>query len=402
MSICCLRKHPSTISVVWSAARRFISLVCVLALAGLVPVPSAHGAEADELYLKIFNGIEQADALAEKSKPVEARTKYIEAEKQLKAFKKNFPTYNTKVINYRLNYLAGKIDALSRPAPADISRPPAVAGPEIKLLDAGSEPRQVLRLQTKPQEVQRVKLSARMSMGLSVADKPAQTIKTPLAVMSATITPQETNAQGELVYEVAITDVTVKPEEGALPQLVQEMEKSLGKAKGMVLLGTMTDRYLTKQIEAKNSTGTLPVTKEDLETLKETFSNSELVLPEEAVGVGARWELKHKKKKRGMMVDETIQHEITALEGNVANIKSTIRQSATSQKISNPIMPALKVDMNKMTGSLTETATVDLTRIFPVHATADEQSEIIMSMTTGGQKQTLTMKSETQSTLETE
>lgn len=412
MSICCIRKHrPAPTRLVASVLKQVL-LVSVLVLAWNGNLATTRGATADDQYLQIFNSIEKADELAAKNKSAEAKAKYLEAQKQLSQFRKTFPTYNTKLVNFRLNDLTGKIDALALAEAAaaatnatetiTITRHPAAAGLQIKLLEPGAEPRQVLRLQAKSQEVQRVKISARMTMGLSMPNQPGQTIKTPTAVMSATVTTQEANAQGEIGYEVVINDVTVQPEEGAMKELVVEMQKSLGAAKGMVLNGIMTDRYQTKKIEAKSSLPASPSAKEDLETLKETFSNSEFVLPEEAVGVGAKWELKHKKKKRGMLVDETIVHEITALEGSIVTVKSTLTQSGASQKISNPLMPALKVDMNKMTGTVLETTTVDLTKAFPTQATVNESSEVNMSMANAGQKQTLTMKSETQSTLETE
>jgi hypothetical protein len=412
MSICCIRKHlPSSTHLISSVLKRCL-LLSVLVLAWNGNLATTRGAAADDQYLKIFTSIELADELAAKNKSVEAKTKYLEAQKQLQQFRRTFPTYNAKLVNFRLNDLDKKIDALALAETATassnatttitITHQPAAAGLQIKLLEAGAEPRQALRLQAKAQEVQRLKISARMTMGLSMQGQPEQKIKTPTAVMSATVTTQEANAQGEIGYEVVINDVMVQPEEGAMPQLVEEMQKSLGAAKGTVLHGTMTDRYQTKKIELKSSLPATPTAKEDIETLKEAFSNSEFVLPEEAIGVGAKWELKHKKKKRGMMVDETIVHEITALEGSIVTVKSTVTQSGASQKISNPLMPALKVDMNKMTGTVLETTTVDLTKALPTHQTVNESSEVNMSMANAGQKQNLIMKSETQSTLESE
>ncbi|MGC3958145.1 MAG: hypothetical protein QM813_09465 [Verrucomicrobiota bacterium] len=58
--------------------------------------------------------------------------------------------------------------------------------------------------------------------------------------------------------------------------------------------------------------------------------------------------------------------------------------------------------MTKMTGTVLETSTVNLTKAFPTQATINESSEVNMSMANAGQKQTLIMKSETQSTLESE
>ncbi|MGC3958146.1 MAG: hypothetical protein QM813_09470 [Verrucomicrobiota bacterium] len=326
-------------------------LLSALVLAWNGNLATTRGAEADDQYLKIFNGIERADELAAKNKTAEARAKYLEAQKQLTQFRKTFPAYNSKLVSFRLNDLSSKIDALAAAASSNaesatttltITHQPAAAGPTLKLIEAGTEPRQVLRLQAKAQEVQQVKISARMTMGLSMQNQPAQTIKTPTAVMSATVTTHEANAQGEISYEVVINDVTVQPEEGTLPQLVEEMQKSLGAAKGTVIQGIMTDRYLTKKIEAKSPLLTTPTAKEDIETLKETFSNSEFVLPEEAVGVGAKWELKHKKKKRGMMVEETIQHELTAVDGNILSIKSTVKQSGATKRSATRLCPRLR------------------------------------------------------------
>lgn len=412
MSICCIRKHlPLSTRLISSVLKRCL-LLSVLVLAWNGNLATTRGAAADDQYLKIFTSIEQADELVAKNKSVEAKTKYLEAQKQLHQFRRTFPTYNAKLVNFRLNDLNNKIEALARVEAATassnaittiaITHQPAAAGLQIKLLEAGTEPRQTLRLQAKAQEVQRVKISARMTMGLSMQGQPEQTIKTPTAVMSATITTQEANAQGEIGYEVVINDVAVQPEAGALPQTVEQMQKSLDAAKGTVLQVIMTDRYQTKKIEAKSSLLATPSAKDDLDVLKETISNSEFVLPEEAVGVGAKWELKHKKKKRGMMVDETVVHELTAIEGSVITVKSTLTQSGASQKISNPVMPALKVDMNKMTGTVLETTTVDLTKARPTHQTINESSEVNLSMANAGQKQNLIMKSETQSTLESE
>lgn len=87
-----------------------------LILASLLLAPGVRAAVDDD-YIAIYNTIQQADALSEKNQNSQARNKYLEAQAALKQFQAANPGWNTKVVNYRLNYLANKISQVSAPAP---------------------------------------------------------------------------------------------------------------------------------------------------------------------------------------------------------------------------------------------------------------------------------------------
>jgi len=80
------------------------------------------------------------------------------------------------------------------------------------------------------------------------------------------------------------------------------------------------------------------------------------------------------------------------MEGNVLNIESSIEQSAANQKVANPAMPQLKVDLTKMTGKSKGQLTVDLTKVLPTAATINGGAEMVMSAGAGAQAQSMTMK----------
>ena len=127
-----------------------------------------------------------------------------------------------------------------------------------------------------------------------------------------------------------------------------------------------------------------------------------IIVPEEAVGVGAKWEVKEKIKTQGMTTDQTTQHEVVGIEGDSLVMKSSTTQTAANQKISSPMMPTLKVDMTKMTGTATGTSTVNLAKVFPGKAISDQRIEVNMAVNAGGKKQVMNTKTETHSTLEAE
>src|ERR1035441_6592284 len=100
-------------------------------VAALLLVLSNGRAEGpDDQYVHIYNLIQEADKLANGVQPSEALPKYLEAQTALGQFIKGYPDWNVKVINFRLNYVAAKIAAISPHVPAPVA--PSPAGPGAK------------------------------------------------------------------------------------------------------------------------------------------------------------------------------------------------------------------------------------------------------------------------------
>jgi hypothetical protein len=99
--------------------KRFSVVVAlILALSGV----RAQG--PDDQYVRIYNLIREADKLNSGDQSSEALPKYLEAQTALQRFQKGFPDWNAKVINFRLNYVATKIAALSTRVPAPATPTP--------------------------------------------------------------------------------------------------------------------------------------------------------------------------------------------------------------------------------------------------------------------------------------
>jgi tetratricopeptide (TPR) repeat protein len=92
--------------------KRFLALAFLLLLS-----PRIYAESPDDKYVDIYNTIHLADTLAENGKISNAMAKYLEAQTALKTFQTNYPDWNVKIVRYRLNYLATKIESLSTQAP---------------------------------------------------------------------------------------------------------------------------------------------------------------------------------------------------------------------------------------------------------------------------------------------
>jgi tetratricopeptide (TPR) repeat protein len=99
-------------------------------IALLLVLPAARAEGPDDQYVRIYTLIQEADKLNGNDQPSEALPKYLEAQTLLQRFQKGYPDWNTKVISFRLNYVAAKIAAVSPRVPAPTA--PAPAGPGEK------------------------------------------------------------------------------------------------------------------------------------------------------------------------------------------------------------------------------------------------------------------------------
>ena len=89
--------------------KRFLLVASLLLL--IKPLLRAEG--PDEQFVRIYNGILQADALAETGRKDQARRKYLEAQAELKTLRQSHPDWNEIVVEFRLKYVAEKLEPLA-------------------------------------------------------------------------------------------------------------------------------------------------------------------------------------------------------------------------------------------------------------------------------------------------
>jgi len=386
----------------------------------LLTLGVARAAGPDEDYLAIYGIMGQADALNTKGQTSQAHDKYVEAQQDLIQFQKDNPGWNVNIVSYRLNYLAEKItdtspatvatvttpaaDTTSSPAvnaaiPAASTSQPAgspatapIAKSPVKLLDAGSEPRTVLRLHPTVGDKQSISMTMKIGMDMSVAGNTVPAMDLPAIVMNLDVAVKDISAEGTIAYTILFNAATIAADANTQPAIATAMKASLDGFSGMTGTGEMSDRGVVKNVDLKLPANAAPQLAQAIGQMKDSFSSSSTPLPEEAVGPGAKWEYKTRIKSQGMNIDQTIAFELVSVEGDHVNLRSTLTQSALNQKISNPAMPTMKMDLTKMSGNGGGTSTLDLGKLMPVSGTLAEKTEMSMSMNIGQQKQTMNMK----------
>ncbi|MCL4787871.1 MAG: hypothetical protein KJ070_13940 [Verrucomicrobia bacterium] len=360
--------------------------------------------DPDLQFIKIMSVIDQADSLKTNGNDPAARTKYQEAHRLLQNFRKNHPVWNPKVVAFRLKYVADRIEALSKPPPVAEGTEAAAAegkagssaalpaGVQVKLLEAGAEPRRPLRLQAKPGDQQSLNMTMKLAMDMELAGMPPQSVKMPAIKLDLAVAVKEVAANGDITFETTLGKASLAEDADALPQMADAIKASFDSLEGLAGTGTISPRGLGRNAELKMPVGSDPQTRQAMQQMNDAFSTFAVGFPDEPVGPGARWEVKLPLKSQGMTITQTATYHLAAVEGDTLTIKSTVTQQAANQKITNPAMPNLKMDLVKMTGSGTGTSTINLAQLFPSRASMDTKSEADMAMSLGAQKQTMSMK----------
>jgi hypothetical protein len=374
----------------------------ILAVALLVGATSgrAQTQTPDDQYLHVLALVDRADTLNEKKQGDLGKAKYTEAARILQQFRLRYPTWQPKMVAFRLNYLTDKIAVLTQTNAPAISNAGAgtgaavSGGAQVKLLEAGAEPRQVLRLQPKAGDKQSVSTTLKMEIEMMGSPMKLPSMKSPMDVTITTVAPN-----GDITYEIVTGEITATDEGDAASPVGAAFKDALGGTAGMKSTATMSNRGLGKS-EFKAPADANPQTRQVVEQLADALEMAVVPLPEEAVGPGAKWESKQSMKNQGISLTQTTTYELVSVEGSVLKIKSKQVQTAPNQKIENPQAPGMKLDLSKFSGKGSADISLDLGKIIPTSAKTDMQSEVEMSMNLGGQKQAMAMKMTMQGEME--
>ena len=142
---------------------------------------AALAEEQDDRYLNAFSLIQQGDTFNKNGQAPQAQAKYRQAQAALVDLQRTFPDWHPKAVAFRMGYLSKQLSGPAAAAPQ--AKPQAAAaegsGAQVKLLDAGSEPRKVLRLHPTAGDKQTMTMNMKMAMEMKMGDMPGQPLKMP-------------------------------------------------------------------------------------------------------------------------------------------------------------------------------------------------------------------------------
>ena len=333
---------------------RFAVFCAVFFAAALI----ARGQNADARYVQIYNMIQEADALAAGSQPRQAIPKYQEAQTALKNLQTTYPGWQEKVVAFRLNYIAGKLDALA-PKPAETNAPAATLTNAPVMLEAGAD--KALQEQLKGMQTEILRLTEENT-------KLQGKLKEALTVQPAPMDPRELAKAEEQIRELQKQRDLLKAAVEEAQKASQQSGASLSESEKQVL-------EAVKQRQAKQAELTAQVQKENDELKKQNAALQQqqaiqkqgaAPLPGKSSDLSGQLEVARITMSALQATNTTLRAELLVLQNRLAAITSPSAAAKARPGARNRSVESLEAEIEVLRARL------EVYEAQPVPYTADE------------------------------
>jgi len=263
---------------------------------------------------------------------------------------------------------------------------PAAGQPaKVTVLGTGSAPKQALRYNIPATFKGRMEMVTSMNMSMNMAGQ-AMDMPVPPMKMGVDLAVTGVAANGDITYSIAFTSMTFDGD--ASSPVAMQLQAATAAVTGIKGTTTMSNRGVTK---SSNLDVADPTMKAMLSQMTSSLENISAAFPEEAVGVGAKWEVRQAITAAGQTQFQKAIYEVTAIDGSSVSLKVTTETSAPPQAINNQMAAAAGAEMtlDKMTGSGMGTMTIRLDSLTPT-SSIEQTTSTAMTMNMQGQSMAIT------------
>ncbi|MDV2993925.1 MAG: hypothetical protein N4J56_003579 [Chroococcidiopsis sp. SAG 2025] len=261
----------------------------------------------------------------------------------------------------------------------------ATAQSQVELLEAGNEPRQELRFRPQVNAKQTATMTLQMDTDVSMAGQTMPKVDLPPITVAIDTVVTKVEPNGNVHFKSSYSNVDVMNSSSLPPQVLEAMRSQMKKmvgTSGSFIIDNRGQIQTAKFASPQKSDANLKQFSEQMST---SFDQMSSPLPQQAIGIGAKWRVTTKPSLLGMSVKQTITYELVNLKDNIATLNMWFEQHANPQKLTLPGIPngatvTLKSLESKGDGRLM----MQLDRPFPLRANLIANSKNEMSIQQAG------------------
>jgi hypothetical protein len=234
------------------------------------------------------------------------------------------------------------------------------APPTITVSVPGSEPRTRLRYKVRAGQTFLMEMATTIGMNISVEGMAMPAMDMPIMKMTMSMSVKDVAANGDITYDAAFTEMTAEGLPGMDPSLVAMVQGAAQQVKALKGTVVISDRGIVRS-------GNLDV--------------------EDAVGVGAKWEVRQALNSAGMQMFQRVDVELASADASSATMRVKVDQNTPPQSVNNPALPAgATIELEKMVASGSGTITQRFDTLVPM-SEISTTSNGAMTMNMGGMSQ---------------
>ncbi|MBX3390890.1 MAG: hypothetical protein KF691_15685 [Phycisphaeraceae bacterium] len=271
-------------------------------------------------------------------------------------------------------------------APDPAAEQPDEYGPVVKVLSTGDEPRERAKLSLHVGDVQFAVMEVDMQMKMAMDGVVHPSPPMPVISVNMRITVEEAFPDGRWKYAAEFTSVDITPKDETPAEVVTMMRGMISEMAGMKMSAEIDSEGRQRNLEIVSKIAN-PMLFQLLESMKQSVSQMAIRLPEEEIGMGARWEVDAKINVGGIAVRQRSTYRLVSREGNTVKLGISTQQSPAEKNA------AIKNLPEGVSGTLVDIAgngkgelVYDLLRVLPARGHITGESVANMDMEGPGMK----------------
>lgn len=246
----------------------------------------------------------------------------------------------------------------------------------VTVLNLGAEPRQVFRLQptvnTQQQSVMTMGMTGRMTA--TGQTQPLPRVPATEIVMETAVT--QVDEAGNRTIEFEYTDVMVGGSPDLPPEAIATMRSHLSQLEGLQGSWVMTEQGYVTQFAMTIPETMAPLMAQSLQQTMDGFQQMSAALPQEAIGIGAQWQMPYQANINGVNMNGVATYELVEHEGDRLTLAATVTQSGTSTGFNGLGLPEnIDVGVQQINTSGQGIINMDLTQVMPVYSDIQTTSD---------------------------
>lgn len=249
------------------------------------------------------------------------------------------------------------------------------AQPSVRVLEAGAEPRRELRYRPTVGETRTLVVALEMTTKMDMPGMPSMgELPAPTTKMTSSVRIDEVDATGNVAYTTKIERFDFSGGDPAAAAMLEGMKSGMNG-----LAGTETRGRIDARGRSLAKTATPAAGPAAGFPGAGGLDQMTIPFPEEAVGVGAKWEIVESIDQGGFAITMTSVATLTALDEAGASVELAATGGAPAGKISPPgAPPGMAADLKEMKMSASAKAAISFASLVP---TAFEQTaDVSMAM----------------------
>jgi hypothetical protein len=255
----------------------------------------------------------------------------------------------------------------------------ATPGESMKLLDQGQPPRRKLRYAWRATQSEQLSMDLRTAISTENAAAPQPEVPLPSVHITIAVDPKSVTPDGDLRYAWRVTSATVDAAEETPSQVAEGIRVEVAEIARMSGSALVTNRGLSKEVTIDSRKPNKPSGTGMAEGVRQTLRDVAAPLPEEPVGLGARWRRLSQLDVKDAIVTQAETFRLGELQGDRGLLEDALAQTAPPQALPAPAgLQGPPARMESMLASGQVRMQFDLSRLVP-QTSFDVTTQMVLS-----------------------